>query len=421
MHGAYKIIGGNELSGTIGVKGAKNAALKIMAACLLSEEPCRVIGLPELEDVKRMSELLKSIGVQITEAGTETIFDTSHISHTKLDDKLVSKIRTSILLAGPLVARSQEVWLPYPGGCNIGQRPIDMFIAGWQTLGIKVDEEEDGYRLRAKKITGGKIVLPRISHTVTESLMMTAVLAEGQTVIGNAAMEPEIVALADYLNSQGAKVSGAGTPTITITGVDKIHGGTYRIMPDRLETATFTMLGLLTNSEINITDCDTSHLENLWWHLRQAGAKLEIGPDFVTTKPSGVLKATNITTHEYPGFVTDFQAPYTVLMTQAQGLSLIHETIFEGRLFYTDLLNSMGANIIMCDPHRVVVNGPTKLRGRYLTSPDLRAGIALVLAGLVAQGHTTIDNIYQVERGYEKVPERLAALGAKITRTDSAN
>ena len=228
------------------------------------------------------------------------------------------------------------------------------------------------------------------------------------------------MALSVYLNDQGAKISGAGSPTISIEGVKKIHGGSYELMPDRLETGTFTMLGLLTQSQIEITNCNPAHLTNLWWHLKQAGAKLEIGRDYVVTKASGMLKATGMITHEYPGFVTDFQAPYTVLMTQAAGVCLIHETIFEGRLYYTDLLNSMGANIIMCDPHRVVVTGPTPLKGRYLTSPDIRAGMALILAGLVARGETIIDNIYQVERGYENISERLARLGAKISRQSLA-
>ena len=250
--------------------------------------------------------------------------------------------------------------------------------------------------------------------------MMPATLADGVTTIKNAAMEPEIPALADYLNRPGARIKGAGTSPIAVTGVQQLSAGTFTLIPDRIEAGTLVILGLLTNSEITVKNCEPQHLENLWFHLRKAGTTLTIGSNFIQTKKHHGLQARGITTHEYPGFVTDLQAPYTVLMTQARGLSLIHETIFEGRLFYTDLLNAMGANIIMCDPPRVVVNGPTPLRGRYLTSPDIRAGMALILAGLAAEGTTTIDNIYQVERGYERIAERLTELGADITRSPKA-
>jgi len=247
--------------------------------------------------------------------------------------------------------------------------------------------------------------------------MMTACLAEGITTIINAAMEPEIPALADYLNSCGAKISGAGTPIITITGVDKIGGGNCEIIPDRIEAGTFVMLGLITNSEIKITNCQPEHLAVVIATLQKACAQLEIGDSWIKTKPSKIM-ATELRTHENPGFPTDLQAPFTVLMTQAEGLSLIHEVIYEGRLFYTDKLSLMGANIIMCDPHRVIVSGPTPLLGKKLESPDLRAGMALVLAGLAAKGKTFIDNIYQIERGYENPIGRLQALGAQIEKTN---
>lgn len=415
-HETFIIEGGAKLQGEIRVNGAKNAALKILAASLLSSEPCIIKNVPNIEDVERMQELLESIGVKVTRQKQEITIDPSHISKTNLDQRLVERIRTSILIVGPLLARFGEVTMPHPGGCNIGQRPIDIFLDGYRSFGANIVEEDGQYHLTAPKLVGATILLRRVSVTVTEEMMMTAVLAEGTTIIKNAAMEPEIIALAEYLNASGAKITGAGTSTISITGVKQIHGGAFEVMPDRIEAGTFVTLGVLTNSEITVTNCEPTHLESLWLHLTKAGAKLEIGPNFVTTKPHEALRAQSIVTHEYPGFVTDLQPPYTVLMTQAVGLSLIHETVFEGRLFYTDLLNSMGAHIIMCDPHRVVVNGPTQLRGRYLTSPDIRAGMALILAGLVASGTTTIDNIYQIERGYEKIAERLSALGAKISR-----
>lgn len=416
-HETFTIRGGQELKGEIRVNGAKNAALKILAASLLSSEPCVITNLPDIEDVHRMIELLESIGVAVTANNGKTTVETREAGIGPLNKKLVESIRASILLAGPLLARHGEVVMPHPGGDKIGQRPIDIFLDGFRALGVEVEEQDRSYRLTCKNLRGGEILLPRVSVTVTEEMMMTAVLARGVTTIKNAAMEPEIMALADYLNRQGARISGAGTPTIKIEGVTKIGGGDYTIIPDRIEAGTFVILGLLTNSEIIVTNCRPEHLESLCWHLKKAGAILDIGHDFITTRRHKTLKAQKVITHEYPGFVTDLQPPYTVLMTQAEGLSLIHETIFEGRLFYTDLLNSMGANIIMCDPYRVVVNGPTELRGRYLTSPDIRAGIALILAGLVASGETIIDNVYQIDRGYEQIVERLSNLGAQITRS----
>jgi UDP-N-acetylglucosamine 1-carboxyvinyltransferase len=319
------------------------------------------------------------------------------------------------MLAGPLLARFGKVTMAHPGGCVIGKRPIDMFLAGFKALGAKIEENENHYTLHAKKLIGAKIVMPWIAVTATESLMMTATLAEGVTQIINAAMEPEIPALADYLNSCGAKITGAGTPVITIEGVKKISGGKCQLIPDRIEAGTFVIMGLLTGSEITITNCEPKHLDVVLATLEKAGAKLDVGENYIKTKRSKV-KAVELRTHEYPGFPTDLQAPFTVLMTQGEGLSLIHEVIYEGRLFYTDKLNAMGANIIMCDPHRVIVSGPTTLHGKKLESPDLRAGMALVLAGLAAQGKTTIDNIYQVERGYQDPIGRLRALGAKIEK-----
>ena len=411
-HKSFVISGGGELSGEIDVKGAKNAALKIFAAALLSDESCAITNLPDIEDVHRMEELLQSIGVKIE-------INASQIRSDALDRKLVESIRASILLAGPLLSRFGEITMPHPGGDKIGQRPIDIFLDGFQQFGAEIDIFDRSYTLKAAKLTGANIVLPRISVTATEALMITAVLADGLTTIENAAMEPEIPALADYLNVCGAKIKGAGTAKIVVEGVKKINGGHFSLIPDRIEAGTFLVLGLLTNSEITITNCQPKHVESLIWHLRKAGARVTTGNDFITTERHKTLYGYNIITHEYPGFVTDLQPPYTVLMTQAQGPSIIHDPIHQGgRLFYTDLLNSMGANIIMCDPYRVVVNGPTTLRGRYLTSPDLRAGMALILAAVAAEGETIIDNVYQVERGYENIVNRLAALGVKIKQTD---
>jgi len=410
----YIINGGKKLSGEIKVAGAKNLALKVFPATILSEETCFLENVPDIEDMQRMIETMKDLGAKIEKtADGKYSVSTKDINKTELKPDLVKKLRASIMLAGPMLARFGEITLAHPGGCIIGQRPIDLFLEGFQKLGAKMIDNGASYTLKAKKLKGAKIILPKISVTVTENLMMAATLAEGTTIIKNAAMEPEIPALADYLNNNGAKINGAGSPVITIEGVKKLSAGEFKIIPDRIETGTFTILGLITQSELKITNCNPEHIETVIYSLKKAGAQLEIGKDYIITKPSR-LKGTNITTHEYPGFPTDLQAPFTVLMTQAEGLSLIHEPIFEARLFYTDILNQMGANIIMCDPHRVVVNGPAQLYGRLVVSPDLRAGMTLVLAALSAQGTSSIENIYQINRGYENIVERMQKIGADI-------
>jgi len=410
----YIINGGKALQGEINVAGAKNLALKIFPATILCAGSCLIDNVPEIEDMQRLIELMQDLGAEINKEkhGQYTI-NTQNINKTELRPDLVKQLRASIMLAGPMLAKFGQITLAHPGGCVIGQRPIDLFLEGFQKLGAQMIDNGSSYTLKAEKLKGAKIVLPKISVTVTENLIMAASLATGTTEIKNAAMEPEIIALAEFLNTQGAKIKGAGTPNITIEGVASLKECDFTIIPDRIETGTFTLLGLITNSQIHVNNCNPSHNENLLYSLKKAGAKLEIGKDYIKTQPSQ-LKATNIITHEYPGFPTDLQAPFTVLMTQAQGLSLIHETIFEARLFYTDILNQMGANIIMCDPHRVVVNGPTQLHGRKVVSPDLRAGMALVLAALIAKGTTNIENIYQINRGYEDIVSRLQTINADI-------
>ena len=407
------------MKGEIEVNGAKNSALKILSALVLSKEKCRITNFPFIEDTRRMLEILEDLGVRIfiDEKNKTVEADPSSISKTELNETLVKKLRSSMVISGPILSRFGKLRMPYPGGCVIGKRPIDMFLDGYQKFGAEIAWDEQGFTLTAKegKLTGAHIFFPKVTVTGTETMMMTAVLAEGKTVLENAAMEPEIVELANYLMRCGAKIKGAGTSTIEIEGVDEISGGEFYVIPDRIETGTFVMMGLVTGSEIKITNCIPKHLGAVLPILEKSGAKLEVGEDYIITKESKLV-ANSVTTHEYPGFATDLQSPYTLLMTQAEGLSIIHETIFEGRLFFTDQLNTMGANIIMCDPHRVVVSGPTKLYGKRLTSPDLRAGITMILAGMIAEGKTVIDNIYQIDRGYEHIEKRLQALGADIKR-----
>lgn len=416
----FEIQGGKELKGEIKVNGAKNSALKILASVVLTEETINIENFPFIEDTERMLELLEQLGAVIEKdvKNKKVKIDPKGIKNGNLQGELVKKLRASILLAGPLLARFGEINMAHPGGCVIGKRPIDLFLDGFQKLGAQIEWSDEGFKLTSgeEKLTGATIFFPKITVTGTEALMMTAVLAKGKTVLKNCALEPEIKSLADYLNQNGAKISGAGTPTIEIEGVEKISAGTFKVIPDRIEAGTFIIMGLLCKSEITVTNCVPEHLGAFLPVLKNAGADLEIGADFVKVKKGKRLKATSISTHEYPGFATDLQSPYTLLMTQAEGLSLIHETIFEGRLFFTDQLNAMGTAIVMCDPHRVVISGPTNLYAKKLTSPDLRAGITMVLAGMIAFGTTTIENVYQIDRGYENIDERLNALGAHIKR-----
>jgi UDP-N-acetylglucosamine 1-carboxyvinyltransferase len=414
----FFIAGKKPLSGEIAVRGAKNAALKAFAASLLLDGPTTITNVPQIEDIHRLVDIMHDIGVGVEQDdGTYTISNPK-ITKQTLEPHLHQRIRSSVLLVGPMLHQGGEVSFPHPGGCVIGQRPIDFFLDGFRAFGVEVDEQPSGYMLRAKSLHGAAVVFPRVSVTGTEAMMMFATRVPGTTTLLNAAMEPEIPALADFLNSCGAKISGAGTATITIEGVDKMSGGTYETMPDRIEAGTFALLGAATRSHIKVTGIIPEHSAVLWELFRKAGVKFNLGSDFVEMIPTEHIKALpkDVVTHEYPGLPTDLQAPMTVLMTQAEGNSLIHETVYEGRLFYIDKLNTLGANILMCDPHRVLVMGPTPLFGKKITSPDIRAGIALVIAALIAEGTTELGNVYQIDRGYENIEQRLRSLGADIKR-----
>ncbi|MFP4514717.1 MAG: UDP-N-acetylglucosamine 1-carboxyvinyltransferase [Parcubacteria group bacterium] len=414
----FIIQGQKPLKGEISVKGAKNSALKIIPASILSTETIKIKNLPEIEDIGKSLDLLSSLGASIRHSGDEVDIETKDINTGVLEPKLADKFRTSMMFVGPLLARFKEVRFPHPGGCVIGAggRPIDLFLEGFKALGAEINVKGKFYEIKAKELKGNDYFFTNVSVTGTESLMMTATLAKGTTTLKNCAMEPEIKALADYLNKQGAKIKGAGSATIVIEGVKKLSAGTFKIVPDRIETGSFAIMAAATKSELKITNCEPNHVLSLLAIFKKIGINFEQGQDWIKIKATQKFKPYNIKTHEYPGFPTDLQSPYTVLMTQASGLSTIHETIYDRRLLYIDMLSQMGANIIMCDPHRAVVNGPTALHGKKLISPDIRAGIALIIAALIAKGQTEIDNIYQIDRGYEKIDERLRNLGADIVR-----
>lgn len=386
----------------------------------MSEQPTTVRNLPDVEDIRRLREMLERLGVAVSEGPDGLTLDPSRVQFDgSLPADLTPKLRSSNLLIGPLLARFGKVSLPHPGGCLIGRRPIDFFLSGMAALGAKVEGTNDHYDLSAPGgLRGGTFVFPRQSHTGTEAMIMAAALASGTTTLVNAAMEPEVVALGEHLNARGAKITGLGSHTITVQGVPSLAGGTFEVAPDRIEAGSFIAMAAATRSEVTVQGCRPAELAVPLQLLRQMGVPLEVGEGSVTVKPWDRIEAAGFTTHEYPGFPTDVQAPFTVLLTQATGTALVHETVFEGRLFYVDLLNRMGANITLCDPHRALVSGPTPLRGKFVESPDIRAGLAMVIAGLVATGTTRIGNAYQIDRGYQQLDSRLKALGADVTRED---
>lgn len=417
----FIINGQKPLNGEISVSGAKNHALKVFPACILINGDINISNVPEIEDIHRIIEIMQDLGADIKKiADNQYKVNTGSISKTDLNPELIPKLRASIMLAGPMLVKYGQVKMPHPGGCVIGKRPIDIFLSGYKKFGAEIIENDDHYLITGKNLKGTEIFLPMISVTNTETFMTMATLIPGKTIIKNAAMEPEIPALAEFLNLCGAKITGAGTPTIEIEGVNELNATDTAIIPDRIEAGTFAIMGVLAKSKIKITNCEPKHLESLWAMFDKIEARYKLGKNYIETMPAIELKATNLKTHEYPGFPTDLQSPFTVLLTQTRGMSMVHETIFEGRLFYTDKLSKMGADIIMCDPYRVVINGPTPLYGTKVESPDLRAGMALILAAMVAQGTTEIDNIYQIDRGYQKIDERLRNIGVDIQRINDA-
>lgn len=417
----FVIQGPQRLQGEIAVSGAKNAALKAIPAALLAQGETALRRVPQLRDVEVMCEIVRSLGGKAEQDASAIRIDAQTLSRFEIIGDLSGQARTSIMLVPVLLKRFGKAVIGHPGGCAIGRRPIDQFLEGFKAFGASVKDRGDAYEIFAADLKGTTYFFPFISVTATETLMMLGTAAKGATVLKNAAQEPEVAALADYLNRSGARISGAGTPTIYVEGASELKSaGSYEMIPDRLETGMFAILAAATGSRVRISKCNPEHVESMLVLFDRMGVSYSRGRDWLEVeKPTGILKSPGkVITHEYPGFATDLQPPLTVLLTQAQGATLVHETIFEGRLFYVDLLNRMGANIILCDPHRALVQGPTALRGKRLESPDIRAGIAMLIAGLMAKGETVIDNIYQIERGFEKIEERLRGLGAKIERVE---
>ena len=418
----FIIEGGNHLRGELIVNGAKNHALKMIPAALLSAETTVISNVPYVEDVLRLLEILEDIGCTVNRSADHVVSITPPVEcNGELSFELAPRIRASVVLLGPLLGRYGAVHLPHPGGDKIGRRPIDFFVSGLQAVGAEIEEFETSTRFIAPNgLTGATIMFPFKSVTATEALLLAATQANGVTVLKNAACEPEIVALAEYLNSVGACILGAGTHTITIEGPTPIAGGQAVIIPDRIEAGSFIMLAAATRSDILVTHCMTAHLEVPLYYLRQMGIPMEITEHSVhVLAHSGDIQPVEIVTKEYPGFPTDLQSPMTMLLTQATGPGSVRETIFDGRLYFTDMLNDMGASIQLLDPYRVHIHGPSQLYGKKVNSPDVRAGLAMIIAGLLAKGTTRIQNIYQIDRGYENIEGRLQQIGASIRRVQS--
>ena len=411
-----KIAGGARLEGSVPVRGAKNAALPTMAAALLTAETVELQNLPLVTDIRTSCKLLRKLGVDValSDDGTSSIKAAS-LDSCEAPYELVKTMRASVLVLGPLLARFGQARVSLPGGCAIGARPIDLHLRGFQKLGAEVRTEHGYVEARAKRLKGADIFFDTITVTGTENVMMAATLADGTTTLRNAACEPEIGDLAELLNAMGARVHGAGTSTITIQGVSKLNGASHQVIPDRIETGTFLVAGVMTRGNLELTGADPTLLRNTIEKLRATGAQIRTEGRSIYVCSVSDPRAVDVVTKEYPGFATDMQAQYMVLMTQALGTSVITERIFENRFMHASELVRMGADVKI-EGSRAVVKGPTPLSGANVIASDLRASASLVLAGLVADGETVIDRVYHLDRGYERLEERLSAVGASIER-----
>jgi UDP-N-acetylglucosamine 1-carboxyvinyltransferase len=418
------IRGGNALLGTVRISGAKNAALPCMAAALLTDEPVILENIPQVRDIETTRKLLAAMGAEVElgygRAHHRTTICARTLASPEASYELVKTMRASTLVLGPLLARCGRAHVSLPGGCAIGARPIDLHIKGLERLGAKITQEH-GYveaitdPLKGDRLQGAEIVFDKITVTGTEDLLMAATLAEGETVMQNCAREPEVADLAALLNAMGAKIQGAGTSTIRVKGVSKLHGARHRIIPDRIEAGTFIIAGALTGGDLNVVGCDPAHLTAILQKLAETGVKTAVKADSVRVMGDQPLQAADLNTEEYPGFPTDMQAQYMALATQAEGTSIITENIFENRFMHAQELVRMGANIKI-EGRRAIVRGGTPLSAAAVLASDLRASASLVLAALVADGETIIDRVYHLDRGYEHIEEKLKAVGAEIRR-----
>jgi len=412
-----RITGGKPLHGRIRVSGAKNAVLPILAASLLADSPVSIRRVPQLRDVSTMLNLLSNMGVGVVMESADGIgVDSSTITDPFADYSLVKTMRASILVLGPLLAKTGKATVSLPGGCAIGARPVNLHVDGLRALGAEVSVENGYIHAMADQLKGARILFDSVTVTGTQNLMMAAALADGETVLENAAREPEVVDLASFLNQMGANVSGAGTATIRINGVESLHGIEYSVIADRIETGTYLVAAAITGGSIKLVDTSPLLLESVLLKLEEAGADIEIGDNYIALNMSGKrAKAVSLTTSPHPAFPTDMQAQFMALNTVAEGVGMVTETIFENRFMHVPELQRMGAKI-QIQGHTVMVEGVESLTGARVMATDLRASAGLVLAGLAAKGETIIDRIYHIDRGYETIEEKLMQLGAEIER-----
>jgi UDP-N-acetylglucosamine 1-carboxyvinyltransferase len=424
---SFVIEGGVPLAGTVRAAGNKNGVLPVLAACVLTDEPVELVNVPRIRDVDTMLALLADLGADVDWIGpNEVRIHAADVRKSQLDVELCSRMRASFLLAGPLLVRSGAVLVPPPGGDVIGRRRLDPHVHALRALGAEIDLN-GGYDMRTDGLRGASIFLDEASVMATENIVMAAVLTPGTTVVGNAACEPHVQDLCRFLCSLGARIEGIESNVLRIEGVDRLHGGTWRIGPDHVEVASFIGLAAVTGGDVTIEDVVPADLVSVLPTFARLGVRVELGEDSVRVPAGQVLEIEDdigghipkIEDGPWPAFPSDCTSVALTVATQARGTVLLFEKMFENRLFFTDKLVSMGARIILCDPHRAVVTGPSRLRGRRMESPDIRAGMAMLIASLCAEGESTIGAVYQIDKGYERIDERLRALGARIERISS--
>jgi len=415
----YVVEGGVPLRGVVDAAANKNAVLPIMAATLLTDDECVLTNVPRIRDVTVMGNLMQRLGARVEGLGTNTLhICCADVRETTLSADLVGRLRASVMLLAPVLARRGHVRTLEPGGCSIGRRDVSTHLEALTALGATVGYLREGYEISATQLTGTHIFLDEASVTATENTVMAACLARGVTVLKHAACEPHVEDFCTFLVKMGARIKGIGSNILTIEGVDNLQGAQHEIISDHLDVGTFAVAAAITGGEITIRNAVPDHLEMIALCLRRMGVELEMGASSVSVRAGALRSTRKIATDPWPGFPTDLASIFIVLATQARGTTLIHDWMYEGRMFFIDKLVSMGANIILCDPHRCVVTGPTPLHGRVAHSPDLRAGAALVLAALAAEGNSEIHDVEWVERGYENFVDRLSALGANIQKAD---
>ena len=409
----FRIEGGHHLTGTVRISGAKNAALALIPAALLSKKKVKIYNVPNISDIENIKEILRHLNVKINETEEYLEIDAENLINAEVPDQISKKLRASYYFMAALLGREKKVVMHFPGGCNIGARPIDQTLKGFEALGAKIDKIDDCYTITAEELKGSKVYLDIPSVGATINTLITSVLAKGTTIIENAAKEPEIVNVALMLNSMGAKIKGAGTSTITIKGVNKLHEGSIEVIPDRIEAGTYIIAGALMGDNLKIENVIPEHIEALTMKLKEMGFNMEITSDSVTISSNPKMKPTNIKTMVYPGFPTDLQQPIVALLSVCKGYSIVEETIYENRFNNVEYLNKLGAKITI-NKTKLKIEGVSKLKGNVIEATDLRAGACLLLAALKAEGETIIKNADYILRGYENITQKLQNIGAKI-------